>query len=281
MRRRALAACAAVVAVWIAVACLDVSSPVTGIASISAVILPTPSIVVHDSMRDTSGMAQPLTVNAFAPNGDIIPQSDIIVRYTVLDSTHNLFVDSVTGFARSDSTFPSPLAKVVAVVTPVKGKGVLQTVQVPLPIVPKPDSGHRSDDTTFVFKPTGAPSDTLNSNLVSPALSVTVYSTTRDTTVQSYIVIYKIVQAPDSNGKGPTVVFYNPSGNDSTTAVTNTSGVATRQLRIRPSAIASTALLTGGATDTIKVLVRVLYHGKPIPIAKDSLFVVPVRAQII
>ncbi|MFL5613259.1 MAG: hypothetical protein ACJ796_06325 [Gemmatimonadaceae bacterium] len=280
MRGRSLAACIAVVALWIVVACLDVSSPVTGVASITSVILPTPSIVVHDQMRDTLGVVQRLNVYAFAPNGDTIPQSDIIVRYTVLDSTHNLFVDSITGFARSDSTFPTPLAKVVAVVTPAKGKGVIQTVQVPVPIVPKPDSGHRSDDTTFVFNPTGTPSDSLNLNLVSPPLNVTVYSTTKDTTVQSYIVSYQIVRAPASNGNGPTVVFYNPSGNDSTIAVTNTNGVATRQLRIRPGAIASTALLTGAATDTINVFVRVLYHGKPIPIAKDSLFIVPVRAQI-
>jgi hypothetical protein len=278
VRRRSLAACGAVVTLWIVVACLDVSSPVAGIGSISSVILPTPSIVVHDSMRDTLGNVQPLQVEAFAPNGVRIPESDIIVRYTVIDSTNQLRVDSITGKAAGDTM--SPLAKVVAVVRPVNGKGSIQTVQIPVPVVPVPHSGVRSNDTTFVFQLNGVTADSLNSNLVSPPLNVTVYALTTDTTIQSYIVSYEIVEAPDSNATGPSVVFYNPSGNDSSIAVTNQSGLATRQLRIRPGAIASAALLTGAATDTIKVFVRVLYHGGPIPIAKDSLFIVPVRAQI-
>jgi hypothetical protein len=147
--------------------------------------------------------------------------------------------------------------------------------------VPVPNHGVRSNDTTFLFNPTGAVSDSLNLNLVSPPLTVTVYAFTTDTVVQSYIVSYQIVKAPDSNGNGPSVVFYNPSGNDSTIAVTNTSGVATRQLRIRLGALANQNLLVGAVTDTIKVFVRVLYHGRPIPIGKDSLFIIPVRAQII
>lgn len=278
MRGRSLAACIAVVALWIAVACLDVSSPVTGITAISSVILPTPSIVTGDSMRDTLGVPQPLQVVAFGPKGETLPASDITVQFTAIDSTNQLHVNSVTGRAAGDSL--SPLAKVVAVVTPVNGKGSIQTVQVPVPIVPVPNSGLRSNDTTFVFNPADTPSDSMNLNLVSPPLSVTVYASKTDTVVPSYIVSYQIVRAPASNGNGPTVVFYNPSGNDSTIAVTNTNGVASRQLRMRPGAIASTALLTGAATDTINVFVRVLYHGKPIPIAKDSLFIVPVRAQI-
>jgi hypothetical protein len=281
MIRRPLAACAAVVALWIAVACLDVSSPVTGIASITTVLLPTPSIVVGDTMRDINGKVAPLTVQAFAPNGDIV--TNVVVSFTAIDTSYNLHIDNIdnSGFARSDSQFPSPLAKVVAQVMPANGKGVLQTLQVLVPIVPKPVSGIRSNDTTFVFQPFLAPTDTLNANLLSPPLSVTLYGATADTTIQSYIVSYQIVQAPDSNGNGPSVVFYNPSGNDSSIAVTNTSGIASRQLRIRPGALADSVFRAGGVTDTIIVSVHVLYLGKPLPITKDSLFIIPVRANLL
>ena len=120
---------AAAAALWIAVACLDITSPVTGIASITNIILPTPSVVENDSSRDTIGRLDSLRVVAFAPNGDTV--RDAVIRYFVIDSTQQLHVDSVSGIASADTL--SPLAKVFARVTPANGKGVVQTVlMVPL-----------------------------------------------------------------------------------------------------------------------------------------------------
>src|SRR6185503_16619414 len=58
------------VALWLGVSCLDISSPVTGIAAITPIIAPTPSVVTGDTLRDTLGRVDSLRVFAFAPNGD-------------------------------------------------------------------------------------------------------------------------------------------------------------------------------------------------------------------
>ena len=276
MRRRSLGTVAAVATAWLVVACLDISSPVTGITAITSVLLPTPSVVVNDSLRDTLGKAQRLVVHAFGPNGEQLPDADITVRFFAIDSTQGLHVDSATGYAFGDSV--SPLARVVARVTPTNGKGVIQTLQVPLPVVPKPDSASKTDALIdFPFDPTTL--DTLGSGVLSPTLDVKVLGGSADTTIQSYIVSYKIVRMPTSKTEGePTVKILDKTGNDSTIAVTSSSGIASRQLRVRLTAIPD-VLRVPPATDTVVVQVRVLFHGKPLPVAPSDSFKLVLRPK--
>lgn len=271
MSRRSLGAVAAVAAASLAVACLDISSPVTGISAITTVLLPTPSVVVNDSLRDTLGVAKPLVVYAFAPNGDTV--RDVVVRYFAIDSTHKLHVDSTTGYAWGDSL--SPLAKVVARVTPANGKGTIQTLQVPLPVVPTPVSATKVDALIdFPFSSTTL--DTLGSSLLSPTLDVKVVGDA-DTPIQNYIVSYQIVRMPTSKIAGqPTVRILDRTGNDSTIAITSSSGVASRQLRVRLTAIPD-VLRVPPATDTVVVRVRVLYHGQPLPVTPSDSFKLVLR----
>ena len=273
MTRRSLGAVAAVAAAWLAVACLDISSPVTGITAITSVLLPTPSVVVNDSLRDTLGQVQPLAVHAFGPNGDQLPDADIIVRYFAVDSTHKLHVDSTTGYAWGDSL--SPLARVVARVTPADGKGTIQTLQVPLPVVPTPVRATKGDSLIdFPFDPTTH--DTLSSTVLSPTLDVKVVGNA-DTAVQSYVVSYKIVRMPTSKFAGePTVRILDRTGNDSTIAITSSSGIASRQLRVRVTAIPE-VLLVPPATDTVVVQVRVLYQGRALPVTQTDSFKLVLR----
>ena len=274
MSRRSLGPVAAVAVAWLAVACLDISSPVTGITAITTVLLPTPSVVVNDVLRDTLGAPARLVVHAFGPNGDQLPDADITVRYFAIDSTHKLHVDSITGAASGDSL--SPLAKVVARVTPVDGKGTIQTLQVPLPVVPTPDSASKTDALIdFPFDP--ATLDTLGSGVLSPTLDVKVLGGSSDTTVQSYIVSYRIVRMPTSKIAGePTVRILDKTGNDSTIAVTSSSGIASRQLRVRLTAIPD-VLRGPPATDTVVVQVRVLFRGQPLPVAPSDSFKLVLR----
>ena len=273
MSRRSLGSIAVVAAAWLAVACLDISSPVTGITAITSVLLPTPSVVENDSLRDTSGRVQPLVVHAFGPNGEQLPDADITVRYFAIDSSQKLHVDSVTGFAWGDSL--SPLAKVVARVTPANGKGTLQTLQVPLPVVPTPVGATKVDNLIeFPFNP--GTLDTLGSAVLSPSLDVKVVGD-NDTPVQSYVVSYKIVRMPASKTAGePTVRILDRSGNDSTIAVTSSSGIASRQLRVRLAAIQD-PLRFGTATDTVVVQVRVLYQGNPLTVTPSDSFKLVLR----
>lgn len=273
MSRRSLGVVGAVAAAWLVVACLDISSPVTGITAITSVLLPTPSVVVNDSLRDTLGVTQPLAVHAFGPNGEPLPDADITVRYFAIDSSQKLRVDSITGLAFGDSL--SPFAKVVARVTPANGKGTIQTLQVPLPVVPIPVGATKIDNLIdFPFNPGTV--DTFSTAVISPTLDVKVVGDA-DTPIQSYIVSYKIVRSPTSKIAGePTVKILDRTGNDSTIAVTSSSGVASRQLRVRLAAIPD-ALRLPPATDTVVVQVRVLYHGHPLPVTPSDSFKLVLR----
>jgi hypothetical protein len=271
--RRSFRTVAVIAAAWLAVACLDISSPVTGISSITSVLLPTPSVVVNDSLRDTLGVVAPLVVYAFAPNGDTV--RDVTVRFFVIDATQKLHVDSITGFAWGDSL--SPLAKVVARLTPASGKGVIQTLQVPLPVVPTPVAATKSDALLeFPFDPTTL--DSLGAGVLSPSLDVKVVGD-NDTPIQSYVVSYKIVRMPAPRVAGePTVRILDRSGNDSTIAITSSSGVASRQLRVRLTAISQDVLL-GTGTDTVVVQVQVRYRQQLLTVTPSDSFKLVLRAK--
>jgi len=276
VRRRAAGPLAVLVALWIAAACLDITSNVPSIASITPVILPFPSVVVGDSSRNINGAFAPLRIVAFAPNGDTLP--DIVVKFFAADSTNGLVVDSLTGMAFGKALSGS--AGVVAQVRQANGVGgFIQTNVVAFPVVPVPDSGTRSADTTFTFAGVVATTDTLNSGLLSPPLTVTVHAG-GDTVVQKYVVEFHIDSAPTprAGSSGPTVVLRG-NGADSTIAVTNAAGQASLQLRVRPSAMPQD-VQAGQKTDTVFVSVRVQYHGIPLPIRPSAVFTIPIVGSI-
>jgi hypothetical protein len=270
--RRAAGGLAALGALWIAAACLDITSNVPGISSITPVILPSPSVVVGDVSRDTAGAVQLLRVVAFGSNGDTL--HDVIVKFFAADSTKGLRVDSLTGLAHGDSISPS--AGVVAQVRQANGVGgLVQTNVVPLPVVPVPLSATRGPDTTFLFSNLTA--DSLSTQLLSPPLTVTAHGA-GDTVVQKYVVEYEVVHGPPprSATSGPTVVLRG-NGADSNVAVTSAAGQASLALRIRLTAI-DTALFLGNKTDTAVVRVRVRYKGVAVPMTPDSLFIIAIKA---
>jgi hypothetical protein len=254
--RRVSVPAVAFAALWLAAACLDISSPVTGIAAISPIIAPTPSVVVGDSLRDTAGVVQPLRVHTFGPNGDTVRDARVV--FLAIDTTRKLRVDSLTGLARGDSLAPN--AQVVARVMPASGSGALQTPAVALPVVPVPQSMTKESDVTlFEFTPS---SDTLAASLQSPALSVKVQGGT--SAVPRYIVSFEIVERPPSPSGAPSVVLVNDNGRESVVDTTDASGLASRRLRVRPSAVDADVLL-GTRTVTARVRATAKYRGVPVP----------------
>lgn len=258
--RRAVGVLGTMVALWAATSCLDITSTVPQIGSITPVILPFPSVVVGESLFDTTGTKAPIQVMAFGTNGKQIPPQDLIVRFYAVDSTGGLVVDSLTGNAFGHAL--SGAASVVASVRQANGVGgFVQTPTMALPVVPTPDSASRSGDTTFDYNVLTA--DTLSSGLLSPPLTVTVHGTAQgqDTVVQKYLVMYRILSRPDSTSgsTGPTVVLRG-NGADSTVAVTNSQGQASLQLQVRPSAL-SQALHLPDSTFTVTVAAKVIIAG--------------------
>jgi len=268
--RRAALAIAAFLVVWGGVACLDISSPVTGIVSITTVLAPIPSVSVGDSSRDTLGEIQPLRVYAFGPNGDTIRDARVV--FFALDTTKKLHIDSLTGIAHGDSL--SPNAAVSARVTPASGKGSLQTPVVPYPVVPVPVSAAKDSDVTlFAFNPTVQ--DTLSSELLSPPLSVTVKGS-GNTVVQKYLVSFEIIRSPHSKNGQPTVILSDDASKLSSVDTTDASGHGSRRLRVRRTALDDNVLL--GATDTAVVRVHLYYRGA-LPVTPADSFIVPIRVR--
>ena len=86
--RGVLTTVAGVLAFW-ATSCRDIPAPEGGVASVGGVLLPSPGLVVGDTMRDSMGVAKPLRVVAFGIDGQPLnPQPT--ASFIVLDSTAHI-----------------------------------------------------------------------------------------------------------------------------------------------------------------------------------------------
>ncbi len=225
------AACAA----FILCACTEIPSGASAVASIQFDSLPSPSVVLGDTLRDESGNVAPLAARAFAygATGIVAPP----FRYFTLD--RGLTVDSVTGRVVGDSV-RATAARVVATVAG------LQAVM-PIPVVFRPDtlviSGGRD---SLAYSLTDS---TVN---ISPSLSVVLRHTpTRtDSLVSSYLVKFAITNQTDTLA----AQLVNDAGRASSRDTTDLSGAASRKLRIRPTRLKS-------ITDSVVVSASVTYRG--------------------
>jgi hypothetical protein len=223
---------------WLAtLACGDVSGSSTSVLSIQFDSLAAPSVVVGDTLRDTTGAVIVPTVHAFNFKGtEIIPAP---VRFQSPDS--GVVVDSLTGIVFADSLRSTP-ARIVATVG---GLQAIQTVDVTL----RPDLIAAVDG--FDSLSYSLFDSTLN---VSPQLSVKLSHgiAPNDSAVKSYIVSFAIVS--QSNPQLGQLV--NDTGKPSIVATTDASGIAGRAIRLHP------LFLTSATTvDSIIVSATAKYRG--------------------
>lgn len=216
-------------------ACTDIPSGANEVASIQFDSLPSPSVVLGDTLRDESGKVASLSARAFAYGAAEIVAAPF--RYFALD--RGLTVDSATGRVIGDSVRSTP-ARVVATVAG------LQALK-PIPVVFKPD--------TLVIS-TGRDSlsysvtdSTLN---ISPPLSVVLRHTLNrtDSLVQSYLVKFAITNQSDTLA----AQLVNDAGGASSRDTTDLSGLASRKIRIRPTRLTS-------VNDSVVVTATVTYRG--------------------
>jgi hypothetical protein len=201
------------------VACFELSSPPAGLSAISPIEAAWPSVVIGETLRDSTGAVVPLRVEAFDGDGNVV--TDATVLFIALD--RGLRVDP-DGVVHGDSVRTSPV-RVVAQVR--RGGDVLQSPQLTLDVVPRPDSvspAHRDtlDPKTFQLAD-AAP-------VTSDPLTVTVLSRTAGGSaaapVRSWIVRYEITGAP-VGVNGQRTAFFTGRGS-ATVAIdtTDASGVA-------------------------------------------------------
>jgi hypothetical protein len=218
-----------------AFACADVSGSSDSVLSIQFDSLASPSVVVGDTLRDTTGAVIVPVVHAFNfKGGEITP---VPVRFQSPDS--GVVVDSITGIIFGDSLRSTP-ARIVATV------GSLQAIQ-RVDLTLRPDlvaPGNDRDSLSYSLLDT-----TRN---VSPQLTVKLTHgiAPDDSVVKSYIVSFAIVsQSNPSLGE-----LINDAGKPSVVDTTDTNGVAGRAIRLHPLFLAT-------RVDSIIVNATAKYHG--------------------
>jgi hypothetical protein len=240
-----------VVAVGLAVACIDMSAP-KGAASISVLQLPSPSVVVGDTMRDSLGKAAPLTVVAY--DGNNARLTDISPLFFISDTTHtahlkggNVLVGDKPGSVQligQIGSLQTPPATVPVTFAPTK------IVAVPLP-----------QDTLRAPFPLDSATSIASMAIGALVLGVPLPGGT-DSVSQGFVVKYDLKYAPvtKAGSKSPAVYFVDGQQHVATADTTHATG-ASRQLTVNSSLLADPALLGGTKVDSAVVEVSTKYKG--------------------
>jgi hypothetical protein len=227
----------AAAALVIAAACTDVTGAKNEILSVQFDTLAFPSVVVNDSLRDTTGAIALPHVTAFNFNGDTVPTA--VVRYHSAD--RGVTVDSVTGLIRGDSVRATP----VRIIATVAGIQAEQRLSVTL----RPDSmsaANAVDSIRYSLIDT-----TLN---LSPAVTVSLHhgAPGADTAVAAYLVTFAIV-SPASSALADLV---DEAGRKSRVDTTDANGLAGRRIRLHATLLSSPTV-----TDSIVINATAKYRG--------------------
>lgn len=218
-----------------AAACADVSGSSTSVLSIQFDSLAAPSVVIGDTLRDTTGAVVRPVVHAFNFKGDEIIPAPVFF----LSPDSGVTVDSATGIVVGDSLRLTP-ARIIATV------GILQAIQ-NVDVTLRPDlvqAVNALDSLQYSLIDT-----TLN---VSPLLQVRLTHGVApdDSVVKSYIVSFAIVaqSAPKLSE------LVNDAGVASLIDTTDASGMAGRKIRLHPVFLTSQA-------DSIVINATAKYRG--------------------
>lgn len=240
-------AAAVVAAAWVG-ACSDVGTAPDGIVALAFDTLPYPSVVAHDTMRDSTGRAAPLSAVAYNADGDVIDKP--AVRYIVLD----------TGVEVSAQGYLIATTRTSGTVRVVAAAASLQSLQKTVTVTSEPDT----------FAASGATSDTLRYELPDAATNVskamTVKLTRRDSlgtalNVPGFLVSWLVTFRGQTILKSDTTIaslWEDPTSRRvSLVDTTGADGTAARTLRIRSGALPSTA-------DSFVVSASTRYRGEAV-----------------
>jgi len=259
---RRLAACAVAVAA-VALSCRAIPAPADGVLSLSAVQLPSPGVVVRDTLRDSTGRAAPLRVYAFGVGGeaDTIQGAAATTQFVLLDAGAHVTSD---GYVIGDSVRTTPVRIIGSV-------GTLQTSAANLAVTPRPDSIGPTGATTMATVNFAATDTTAQS----AALGATVLATglVPAAPVQAVIVRYTIVSAPPGFNGAITGILLNAAGKPATVDTTSPSGQVSPTIRLRPAALAAPSV-----PDSFVVTASASYAGVPLR-GSPIRFVVPIQTK--
>lgn len=218
--------------------CTEIPTSESAVLSLTFDSLPAPAVVLGDTLRDTTGRAAPVSATVYNFQGNVVTNPPL--RFQALD--RGIRVDSIAGFIIGDSLRETPARIAITV----DGLQATRLVDVTL----RPDTVIAVNER-----------DSLLYSLVdttknfSPPLAVRVHHslTSLDSVVKSYIVSFAIASPPDTL----LAMLVNDAGKSSRVDTTDTSGQASRRIRLTPARL--TAL-----TDSIIVQATVKYRGVPV-----------------
>lgn len=215
-------------------ACVKIPTGSDEVLSIEFAPLPSPSVVVGDTLRDSSGMVSPVRVAAFNYSGDVVQSPTI--RYSAID--RGIRVDSLTGIVVGDSVRPT--ARILARVNGVNGTAALAVTYRPDTVLIS--SGRDS----LLYSLTDTASN------VSRGLGIRLLhgAAAGDTSVASYRVGFRIL----SPAGPPLARLVDDNGKDASADTTDAGGIATRRIKLDVTRLTS-------ASDSIVVQANVRYRG--------------------
>jgi hypothetical protein len=229
------------------------------LSSISTLTLPWPAVVVGDSLRDSTGNATPLGVEAFDAAGR--PVSDARVTVIALDTGLTILPGR---FVRGDNVRASPARVVIQVQ---RGGDILETPADSIAVVARPDTVSPAGFDTLSAKTYTYTSVVDTTRVTSEAIQVTVRnrallaSGAANAGVRSWVVYFQITAEPPGVEGALKALFSGATHPHAVADTTDANGVASRQVVLR------TAVLTGTRTGTqqVKVLVTVRERGQNVP----------------
>jgi hypothetical protein len=224
-------------------ACTDIPTDADEVLSIELSALPFPSVVVGDTLRDTTGVASPLNPIAYNFQGQPVPAPPF--RFRAID--RGVTVDSVRGFVVGDSTRATP-ARVAATL------GNLQAF-IRIIVTLRPDTVFASQSRdTLLYSLT----DTTKNRSEPLNVSVRHRGAAADSAVNGWLVSFAILTPLDT----AFVRLVNDGGISSQIDTTDASGVAGRRIRMDVARIRA-------VNDSVVVIASVKHrginvHGSPV-----------------
>ncbi len=236
MKRSAPALPLSLIAGALILACVDIPTGTDELLSFQINALPSPSVVVGDSLRDTAGVVAPLSVTAFNYLGE--PVEGAQVTFSALDS--RVRVNGATGIVIGDSV-SATASRVLASLDGFSGI-------IPIRVVLRPDTvigANVRDTLSYSLTDTAANlSDGLGVRVLHGLL-------TTDSAVQSFRVTFDIVAAAHPE----LARLVNDAGSATSVDTTDASGVANRRIRLDVSRLVA-------AVDSVIVMASVKYRGQ-------------------
>lgn len=215
-------------------ACVDIPTGDNDILSLQFNSLPSPSVVVGDTLRDSSGVVTPVSVTAYNYSGDVVDNA--AATFSTVD--RGIRVDAASGRVIGDSVRTG--ARIFAALDGLTG---LATIAVSL----RPDTvvgSNARDSLSYSLTDTAAN--------VSPAIGVRVIHgpIAGDSSVASYYVSFRILSPAD-----PALArLVRDDGVASSADTTDAGGIASRKIMIDVRRLTS-------LVDSIVVQANVRYRG--------------------